>query len=255
MKNQTVKIQKNDGYVFNTVSKQLEKYEFISCKFNFIKNEIQYKCRLGGVEKIIEDNNLKVYASESDYKKDTPLGFCERFFNDAMHCAYGFTPQWNDGKPYAWEYKNGDATQVDISDITFSTNNNWEFEKDDSRQIYESHSRVFCFHDLIVKEGDGSIKVRKSPASRLLPNDEQKALIEELQSVLQKLTSADMKLMYNTDNVKLYAVPMGGIQDLKTWDDGEEANIQIQDMITEIKSEGVLSYIPDDGGPLAIFKE
>ena len=80
MKNQTVKIQKNGGYMFNTVSKQLEKYEFISCKFNFLKNEVQYKCRLGGVEKIIEDNNLKVYASESDYKKGSPLGLSEWFF-------------------------------------------------------------------------------------------------------------------------------------------------------------------------------
>lgn len=255
MRNQTVKIQKNDGYVFNTVSKQLEKYEFISCKFNFIKNEVQYKCRLGGVEKIIEDNNLKVYASESDYKRNSPLGCCEWLFNDVMNRAYGFIPQWNDGKPYAWEYKSGDAMQVDISDITFSVNDNWEFGKDDNRQIYESHSRVFYFHDLIVKEGDGSVKVRKSPVSRLLLNDEQKALIEELQSVLQKLTSADMKLMYNTDNVKLYALPISNIQDLKTWDDDEEANIQIQDMITEIKSEGILSYTPDDGGLLAIFKE
>lgn len=48
---------------------------------------------------------------------------------------------------------------------------------------------------------------------------------------------------------------MGNIQDLKTWDDNEEANVQIQDMITEIKSEGVLTYVPDDGGLLAIFKE
>lgn len=255
MKNQTVKIQKNGGYMFNTVSKQLEKYEFISCKFNFLKNEVQYKCRLGGVEKIIEDNNLKVYASESDYKKGSPLGLSEWFFNDVMNRAYGFTPQWNDDKPYAWEYKNGDAVRLDISDITFSTDDTWDIWKDDSRQVYESHSRVFHYHDLAVKEGDGSITVRKSPASKLLLNDEQKVLIEELQSVLQKLTSADMKILYNENNVKLYAIPMGNIQDLKTWDDNEEANVQIQDMITEIKSEGVLTYVPDDGGLLAIFKE
>lgn len=255
MKNQTVKIQKNGGYVFNTVSKQLEKYEFISCKFNFLKNEVQYKCRLGGVEKIIEDNNLKVYASESDYKKDSPLGGSDWFFKDAMNRAYGFAPQWNDDKPYAWEYKNGDAVWVDISDITFSTDDTWGVGKDESRQVYESHSRVFHYHDLVVKEGDGSITVRKSPASRLSINDEQKALIEELQSVLQKITSADVKLMYNESNIKLYAVPMGGIKDIKTWDDGEEGNIQIQDMIMEIKCEGIQTYVPDGDGLLAIFKE
>lgn len=255
MKNQTIEIQKNDGYVFNTVSKQLEKYEFISCKFNFIKNEVQYKCRLGGVEKIIEDNNLTVYANESDYKRNSPLGSYKLLFNDVVKSAYGFIPQWYNDKPYAWEYKNGDAIQVDVSDITFSVNDNWKFSKDDNRQIYESRSRVFCFHDLIVKEGDGSIKVRKSPANSLLLNDEQKALIEEFQSVLQKLTSSDMKLMYNENNGKLYAVPMGNIQDIKTWNDGEEANIQIQDMITEIKSEDILSYFPDEGSPFAVFKE
>ena len=61
--------------------------------------------------------------------------------------------------------------------------------------------------------------------------------------------------MYNENNIKLYAVPMGCIQDIKTWDDGEEGNVQIQDMITEIESEGVQTYMPDDGGLLATFKE
>lgn len=255
MRDQLMKLQRQDAYVFNNKNGQLEKFEFISCRFNFAKNSVQYTCKLGGVETMVEDNDLQAYESESDYREDRLLFSSELKFDEAMDHAYGFAPQWSNGKPYAWEYRNGNAVQVDISDITFSATDEWKIGKDSSRQIYESHSQVFSFHDLVVRESDGSIKVRKSPASKLLLNDGQKALIEELQSVLQKLTSADMKILYNENNVKLYVVPIGNIQTLKTWDDNEEANVQIQDMITEIKSEGVLTYTPDDGGLLAIFKE
>lgn len=255
MKDKLIKIQRNDGYVFNSNNGQLEKYEFISCKFNF-KGSVQYKCKLGGVETTIEDEDLKVYENESVYKENVPLPPSNFDFDDVMNRSYKFHPKWNsDGMPYAWEYKNGDAVLVDISGITFTAIGDGSIKKDGNNQIYESHSQVFDFHDLVIKAEDGSIKVRKSPASKLAFNDEQKALMEELHIVFQKLAAANVEILYNDDDAKLYAVPMDNIQILDAWDNGNGPYTQIQDMVEPINSPKILTFNSDDSGLLAIFKE
>lgn len=255
MRNQEIKIQRNNGYMLNSTNKQLERFEFISCKFNFTANSVKYKCRLGGMETMIENNNLQVYANESNYKANNPLPPFALTFDDAMRRAYGFESQWHDEKPYAWEYKNGDALMVEISAITFSFCDSCTIEKDDNYQIYESHLRVFDFHDLVIKEDDGTIKVQKAPANKLIPNDEQKALIEELQVVLQKLNNADMKIVFDHRDAELYALPMGNIQAISNWDDGEHSYIQIQDMIPNIKNANISTFNSEDSGLLVTFKE
>lgn len=256
MNDKSMKIQRNSGYMFNNSNKRLEKYEFISCRFNFANDSMQYKCRLGGVETTVEDNNLRVYASESDYKQNNPIAHFNLDFNEAMSRTYGFHPQWDCfGKPKVWEYKNGDAVLVDISDVTFTAIGDHKFEKDGSRQIYESHSLVFDYHDLVIKEADGSIKVRKSPASRLIFNDEQKALMEELQVVLQKLTAVNVELLFDDGDSKLYAVPMDNIRILDAWDNGNGPYTQIQDMVMGIDCVKISTFNSDDNGLLAVFKE
>jgi hypothetical protein len=255
MKNKLIKIQRNGGYVFNSNNGQLEMYEFISCKFNF-KGSVQYKCKLGGVETTIEDEDLKVYENESVYKENIPLPPSNFNFDDAMNRSYKFHPKWNsDEIPYAWEYKNGNAVQVDISGITFTDIGEWAFEKDENYQIYKSHSQVFDFHDLVIKEEDGSIKVRKSPASKLKFNNEQMVLIEELQLILQKLDAANVKILFDEDRAKLHAMSMVNIQNVENWEDFDDSYTQIKDMVTEIECNYIATYNSGDYGLHVTFKE
>ncbi|RHH14404.1 hypothetical protein DW228_06280 [Bacteroides fragilis] len=256
MNDKSMKIQRSSGYMFNNTNKQLEKYEFISCRFNFAKDSVQYKCRLGGVETTVEDTNLRVYASESDYKKNISLEHYNLNFNEAMKRTYGFSPQWDgEERPKAWEYKDGDAVLIDIFDITFTIIGKYKFEKDSNRQIYVSHSQVFDFHDLVIKEADGSIKIQKSPASRMVFNDEQKALVEEFISVLQKLNAAEVKVLLDEGCPKLYVMPMTNIQTLDPWDNGNGPYTQIQDMIMGIDYTDIFTFNSEDYGLLATFKE
>lgn len=255
MKNQIVKLQRNKGYVFNKVNKQLEKYEFISCSFNFATNIMHYKCRLGGVETMVNDTELKVYASESDFKEGTPLYPSDLKFDDVMRQAYGFTPEWNGDVPLAWEYKNGEAVLADISDITFLSSGTWLIEKDNTRQIYKSHLQVFNFHDLMIKEDDGSVTIRKSPASKLELNDEQKALIGEFQSVLQRLRTADVQIIFDENEVKLQAMPTRNIESFRYWGDYDSTYTQVDGMLMEIKGVDIVSYNSDNYGLYVTFKE
>lgn len=256
MEDQEMMLQLGSGYMFNSDKDRLEKYEFISCRFNFATDTVIYNCMLGGKESTISDNKLTIYSSEDNFKKGVKVGPTHIKFNSAMRRSYGFLPQWENGVPYAWSFEDGDAVKVNISNITFTAIKNNRIEKDDYHEIYETRERVFDFHDFTVKEADGTIRVVKSTASKLMLNDEQSFLIGKLQSVLKELAATNTKLVFDQAEGRLCAIPMHDVLELTPYLDKDLKDFtDITDIITRIESDVIMGFYSDSEGVSAKLKE
>lgn len=261
MKNE-MNIVNQNGYYFNNETQRLESFELVKTFVNFHDETVVYHCLLGGKESIIEDTNIKIYASENAFKRNAPNEYpAGGHFKCLFHRVYGFYPMLSDDGEYrAYTIINGQAELVAIEKMTFEivwySPYSSHVYTNSTAKYYANSAEVFEWNDYFLQNSDGTIHRRECTASKLAMSDEQAALVSELDVILEKLNKANVKLLIDYDSYKVYALSMTNIDRLETYDDFNDdyATIQLK-MMSELNGSRVSVFNSCEWLPHASFNK
>ena len=113
--------------------------------------------------------------------------------------------------PFVWTYVNGEATKWRLEEHTkmvFIDHNDSKNNRIDGqlpKDIYESTDEVYMYNDYAVQDKDGKHEVREGVYRRLFLTDEQNALLDKLQTVIDECKDAGIALDFNTASYVLMA--------------------------------------------------
>lgn len=190
-----------DGYLFNTESKKLERFEVI--KVHTIYNEdapATYECKLGGVNIKITatpQDNIAVYASEEDFQKGKVMRM------------YSITPT-DVTKLYTrnggyWAFIDGAAKEINLNEVEVTYEKGLGVYNTKGIKFYASSEDVYKHNDYVVKEADGSERVVECLANKVAPNKEQKELLKEFASLIDKMSANNLLIVYSTEDCQFFA--------------------------------------------------
>lgn len=111
-------------------------------------------------------------------------------------------------------FVNGVPVEVDAPVVGFECNayrGNIRIEhiydpKVNIEEYYSSVEHATAFHDYDYYDKEGNKQTAKGRFSFILPDDEQKAVVEELRAVLEKAEKAGLSLIYDNSYCKLHVV-------------------------------------------------
>lgn len=195
------KIITTDGYYFNEESEMLEKFELIKVVTCMSEGACaNYHCKLGGVPTILHEKpqeNIEIYENEEQYRSGVPMKKQE--IPDHFLCN-----QYFEGN-VVWAFIGGKATMVEVPTICVTFEKGKGYYVADGTKYYTTCEEVYKYNDYIVKEADGLERVVKCLASKMALTPEQKALVEEFKSLVERMEDAKMKLEYDIEGNELIA--------------------------------------------------
>lgn len=242
MKNLNI-VTKN-GFVFNNETQCLEEFVINHIEVNYHEGTVKYDCMLAGQHKVIADNNLQVFTSEAGFKvgdRWQPNGNYSTF-DSAFYHAFKFRPRYD---PETDDFTavcvvNGEAITTCIPAIVFKfTADSYGYptiSAVDAPKLYPDVKTAYSYHDYTVNHADGSSEIYKSTASLVGLDDNQKALVDELRSVLVKLNDANVKIMLDESTYVVHALSMNNINSLERWGDYDSVTQSeiFKDMTTHV---------------------
>ena len=156
-------------------------------------------------------SDKKVFACEEHFKKGELLKlsdlYAEKDIEGIVHINLSCRCSKLDGKRrYSWVYRNGHADkfyyaeEIGTITVTFGAdgNGNREVKTDiELPETYYDAEEVYDFNDYEVVNNDGTKTFHEGLCSRLKLTDEQNALVDKLQSVIDECNKAGIKLVFN----------------------------------------------------------
>lgn len=222
-----------EGYVFDNESKKLASYKLLKAHFTMSETMIKYECILGGVEKTIESDDLKVYKDEDAYTSDAP-----KQANARMAYRIRRLLNYNNDNS-CWTYSDGESVKVDASSVALVYDaTTGKLHTVDGKMYCAKREQVWKYHDLEVVREDGTIETIECIAKKIALTDEQKNVIEELRAVWKKAHEAGLELYTEYCNGRLMALNTQNIGEFhndylsQSEDCGEVYDIT--DMATEV---------------------
>lgn len=207
-----IKIASGNGWVFNESTQRLEKWEAEKCQFTLGSSIVEYHGTLGGKPyKIKADvsDELRVFDSPEDFKEGKAA--CSLFENACdMYVFKRNIPvvikKDDEGNEtfYAYIFKDGQAVYSNVKGMVCEYHfKSHEFKSE--TKCYASEKSVYEYNDFQILNEDGTTTIKKSLKTRLAFNDEQKALIDELGGLLDKLGSSGVCVVYDRETETLCA--------------------------------------------------
>jgi hypothetical protein len=262
MKN--LNIVTRNGFVFNNETQCLEEFVINHIEVNYHKGTVKYDCMLAGQHKVIDNDSLQVFVSKEGFRFGDKWAFNQDYakFPNAFRAAFRYYPRFDEELD---DYTtvcivNGEATTVRMPEITFKfTFNSYGYPSvsvDDAPSIYPDVKTAYAYNDYTVNNADGSSEVHKSTASLVGLDDKQKALVDELKSVLAKLNEAKVKIMLDESSYAIHALSMNNIDSLERWGDVDKDTQSeiLKDMMTRVGEDLMASCNIDEYGLWATFK-
>lgn len=169
----------------------------------------------------LSECHLSLYKSEKDYEEGNPMDYAT-VSNYTILKDLGLQAE-NRGDDevvgYTYVFENNDAKELEVNIRIVK----WECGKGISavegdkipEKHYESRADAFKFNDYKVVEADGTRRVVRSLYQAMQLNEEQKALIEEQKALLERMKSAGIRLIFDNEWDKYYAINVNEI-DLET---------------------------------------
>lgn len=208
-----IKIVNNEGWVFNESTQRLEKWVAEKCYFTLGSSIIEYHGTVGGKPYQINADNLtdelRVFDSPEDFKE----GKVARCIYENVFDSYIFKrsvpvviKKDNEGNEtfHAYIFKDGQAVFADVTGMSCEYDYKERKFKSD-KVCYSSESSVYEYNDFQILNEDGTTTIKKSLKTILAFNDEQKALIDELGALLDKLNNSGVLVVYDREYEKLCA--------------------------------------------------
>lgn len=206
-----VKIVNNEGWVFNESTRRLEKWVAEKCYFTLGSSLIEYHGTIGGKLCKIKANNLTDELRVFDSPKDFKEGKVARCIYENVFDSYIFKrsvpvvlKKDDDGYEtfHAYIFNDGQAVFADVTGMSCEYDYKERKFKSD-KVCYSSESSVYEYNDFQILNEDGSVTTKKSLKTILAFNDEQKALIDELGTLLDKLNNSGVLVVYDREYEKL----------------------------------------------------
>lgn len=207
-----IKIASGKGWVFNENTQRLEKWVAEKCNFTLGSSIVEYHGTLGGKPYEIKadvNDELRVFDSPEDFKEgkvahDVFENVCNQYV--FKRCVPVVIKKDDEGNNtyYAYIFKDGQAVYANVKGMVceydFKSN---EFKSE--TKCYASEKSVYEYNDFQILNEDGTTTIKKSLKTRLAFNDEQKALIDELGGLLDKLGSSGVCVVYDRETETLCA--------------------------------------------------
>lgn len=233
-------------YVFDGESKCLRQITIKCAKYN-IKlgtSELTWTEAETNREIVSDLSDLKIYASGDGFNAGQELKACcvisEVGINDLLKdFRFKGYRYLDNGRVYVWTYINGSAQKwyldEHISELTFDHTD--KYNRQDKADVgipetYRSAEDVYCYNDYTVVNSDGTKEFHEGVYKRLILSEEQNALVDKLQKVINECKDAHIKLAFDTCDYQLYAFNMANIDrleyDAQTNDDEEAYSFDLR---------------------------
>ena len=208
-----IKIESGKGWVFNECTQRLEKWEAEKCQFTLGNSIVEYHGTLGGKPYKIKSYNvsdeLRVFDSSEDFKEGKAA--CSLYENACdMYAFKRVVPvvikKDDEGNEtfHAYIFKDGQAVFANVKGMVCEYHfKSHEFKSE--TKCYASEKSVYEYNDFQVLNEDGTTTIKKSLKTILAFNDEQKALLDELGGLLDKLKNSGVYVVYDRETETLCA--------------------------------------------------
>lgn len=241
-------VKANDGYLFNETSKKLEKYELIKIEFTPDDDTpTRYFCKLGGIETMIETDNLLLFNDEDMFKRGLFVPSKDAIDKYQL-CR--ILPVHDAG--LTWAFEDGMAVEVDAKTIGLTYQDNKTFISS-GRKYYASKDEIFKYNDYIVKEADGTERVVVSPATKMALTDEHKSLLDKFNALVDEMRKADLTFVYDEPYGRIKVANLANVKSFDIdYSDGTDGRIVVDDFL--VNTAICCSYTTDDYGVVVSFK-
>lgn len=214
------KIYKN-GFMF--VDGELKTFEPKMWRVRFSEDapKVECDCILGKEKKTIDATNIVVFRDEDYFKASIPDTPTDYNLSDLFTRAYRISLHEDDnGGRCAWAFRDGEAKLVPINHIEFESENGYNWYSLDDEPLYESSQDVYLANDYFV---DG-VK-RLSPKSRLSLTDEQRKVVDKLESALEEMRKLGVIAFHNRGTGEMYFANKKDIDDWSTCESYDDSII------------------------------
>lgn len=241
-------VKASEGYLFNETSKKLEKYELIKIEFTLDDNTpTRYFCKLGGIETMIETDNLLLFNDEDMFKRGL---FAPS--KDAIDKYQLNRILPTHGVGLTWAFEDGMAIEVDAKTIGL-TYQDYKTFISSGRKYYASKDEVFQYNDYIVKESDGTERVVVSPATKMALSDAQNELVDKFNALVVEMRQAHLDFIYDSSYGKVKVVNLTHAKSMNVdYYDHDNGGIPVDDFLVDTNIG--CSYTNDDDAVIIEFK-
>lgn len=235
-----IKIASGNGWVFNENTHRLEKWVAEKCKFTLGSSIVEYDGTLGGKPYEIKadvNDELRVFDSPEDFKEgkvaDDVFENVYKTYNFKRHVPIEIKESDECVTFHAYIFKDGQAVYANVKGMVceydFKSN---EFKSE--TKCYASEKSVYEYNDFQILNEDGTTTIKKSLKTRLAFNDEQKALLDELGGLLDKLKGSGVCVVYDRETETLCAFK--DIVRFTNSDELEDDDVCVTHMAHDIRS-------------------
>jgi hypothetical protein len=205
-------IAKKNGYYFNTESEKLEKFELVKAEFTLAEGTpVRYYCKLGGVDAVVESEDLVLYESEAAFKTGYRMAWTPLEPRELRNCM-PIVHQLPKNK--TWAFRNGKAEFIEVDDILLVYENG-VFSVASGEKFYTSTKSVYMYNDYVVKEADGSERKVECVASKMALTDKQKELVERLNAIAREMYDAGLYVAYESDYGRIIVANNANTKDMR----------------------------------------
>lgn len=208
-----IKIASGKGWVFNESTQRLEKWVAEKCQFTLGSSIVEYHGTLGGKPYKIKSYNvsdeLRVFDSPEDFKEGQAAcslyeNACDMYaFKRVVPVVINKDEEGNETF-HAYIFKDGQAVFANVKGMVCEYHfKSHEFKSE--TKCYASEKSVYEYNDFQILNEDGTTTIKKSLKTILAFNDEQKALLDELGGLLDKLKNSGVFVVYDRETETLCA--------------------------------------------------
>lgn len=206
----TMNLANKNGYIF--YNGKLQWFEFVEAIVDFNRGLVQYTCKLGGeLCTLMMSECPEVYESEEHYKSKSPLTLATIEWTGALGRVFNASTRKDmneSGECKLWQVENNVPIEVDAPKANFLyKNGKWRLEIQyvGKGKFFNSREQAQMYCDLIIVEEDGTERIEKSAASRMLLNDEQKEAIQAIKTAIEDANKKGVILLFDRDCDDIYA--------------------------------------------------
>lgn len=222
-----IKISCEKGWMFNETTQRLEKWVAEKCEFTLGGSLVTYHGTLGGKPFSVSSEGLRVFNNPKDFEAGkVAVGMFDNVYGSYLFKRYVPVKVKvdNEGNEtfHAHIFKDGQAVYANVTGMVCEYNFSKQVFRTDIK-CYASEKSVYEYNDFQILNEDGTTTTKKSLKTRLAFNDEQKALIDKLGGLLDKLKGSGVVIVYDRDYETLCAF---------------KDNVKLKDMDNTLEEDG-----------------
>ena len=218
----------NAKFMYQAEEKKLVSIKLVSITYYIEAGCADCRFSIGGDDSNVSilDLNGKYYVSEAAFKSGAFLpkenAVQTQTLNDVMNRVFrAYMVKEDEVGPFVWVYENGQAVKWRLEEhtkkVTIQYDCNQVLLDCALPEAYRSAEDVYKYNDYILQEKPGECIVREGVYKRLFLTDEQNALVDKLQAVIDECNKAGVAIDFDYADNTVTCFNRNGIKDYG-WD-------------------------------------